>query len=302
MQRSHLARYAWLSLAAALITITLKLGAYWLTNSVGLLSDAIESIVNLVAAGMALAMLTLAARPPDDEHAFGHDKAEFFSSGVEGALIVVAAVGIVIAAVQRWLAPLPVTPDAIGILVASVASLINFGVARSLQRVGKREGSISLLADAQHLYTDVWTSAGVIVGLGAVALTGWAWLDSAIAIAIAFNIVRQGVMLVRRSALGLLDTALPLVERHALIEVLDRYAAQQLTYHALRTRQSGARRFVTVHVLVPGDWTVRKGHDLIEQVERDMRNVLPHIVIGTHLEPADAPESFEDVLLDRSGR
>ncbi len=299
MQRHHLVRYAWLSIAAALITIALKAGAYWLTNSVGLLSDALESLVNLAAAGVALVMLSIAARPPDDDHAFGHDKAEYFSSGVEGALIVVAALGIAVAAVQRWMAPQPIQQTSIGLVIVGVSTLINFAVARVLLRVGTQQNSITLQADAQHLFTDVWTSIGVIIGVAAVTLTGWGWLDSAIALAIAANIVWQGIQLVRRSAMGLLDTVLPNDEREAILKVLEKYCQKSVTYHALRTRQSGARRFVSVHILVPGEWTVQQGHALLEKIERDMRAVLPNTVVATHLEPLEAPESFDDVELDR---
>ena len=301
VQRQHLIRYAWLSIAAALVTIGLKAGAYWLTNSVGLLSDALESVVNLVAAGVALVMLSIAARPPDDDHAFGHDKAEYFSSGVEGALIVVAAVGIALAAVQRWLNPQPIEQPGIGLAIVGVSTLINFGVARVLLRVGTQQHSITLQADAQHLITDVWTSTGVIIGVLAVTLTGWGWLDSVIALAIAANIVWQGIKLVQRSAMGLLDTVLPNDERAVILKVLEKYCQKSVTYHALRTRQSGARRFVSVHILVPGEWTVQQGHSLLEKIERDMRTALPNTIIATHLEPLEAPESFDDVELDRVG-
>jgi cation diffusion facilitator family transporter len=300
VQRHHLIRYAWLSIAAALVTIALKSGAYWLTNSVGLLSDALESLVNLAAAVLALAMLSIAARPPDDDHAFGHDKAEYFSSGAEGALIVAAAVGIAVAAVHRWMNPQPIEHTSVGLVIVGVSTLINFWVSQVLMRAGKQEDSITLQADAQHLLTDVWTSIGVIIGVGAVMLTGWVWLDSLIAIAIAAHIVWQGVWLVRRSSMGLLDTVLPDEERLALLKVLEKYCQKSVTYHALRTRQSGARRFVSVHILVPGEWTVEQGHTLLEKIERDMRATLPNLVISTHLEPREAPESFEDVALDRA--
>ncbi len=298
---NNLTRYAWLSIVAALVTISLKVVAYWLTNSVGLLSDALESLVNLVAAGVALVMLSIAARPPDDDHAFGHDKAEYFSSGVEGALIVVAAVGIAAAAVQRWLVPQPIEQSGFGLVVVGISTLINFIVARVLLRVGTQHNSITLQADAQHLFTDVWTSIGVIVGVTAVALTGWGWLDSAIAIAVAANIVWQGIHLVRRSAMGLLDTVLPNNERDLILKVLEKYCQKSVTYHALRTRQSGARRFISVHILVPGEWTVQQGHTLLEKIERDIRSTLPNTVVTTHLEPLEAPESFDDVELDRAG-
>jgi cation diffusion facilitator family transporter len=298
--RRHLTRYAWLSIGAALAAIVLKTVAYWLTNSVGFLSDALESLVNLVAAGVALIMLSIAARPPDDDHAFGHDKAEYFSSGVEGALIVVAALGIALAAADRWIHPMPLQQTTIGVLVIATSTLLNFAVARVLARVGARHNSITLQADAQHLLTDVWTSIGVIIGVLAVSLTGWQWLDAVIALLIAVNIVRQGVQLVRRSAMGLLDTALPASERDAIEAVLQRHCQHAVTFHALRTRQSGVRRFVTVHILVPGAWSVQTGHTLLENIEQDIRAVLPNAVVSTHLEPLEAPESFDDVALDRN--
>lgn len=299
MNRARLARYVWLSIIAAVVTIGLKASAYWLTHSVSLLSDALESLVNVVAAGVALVMIAIASRPPDDDHEYGHDKAEYFSSGVEGGLIMLAAISIVITAVQHFIRPQTIEAPAIGIAVSAVASAINFAVARVLLRVGKREGSIALEADANHLMTDVVTSIGVIVGIIAVTLTGWQWLDPFIALLIAANVVWSGVKLVQRSAMGLLDTALPAEERQTIVKILERYCLKSVTYHALRTRQSGPRRFVSVHILVPGEWTVQQGHQLLERMERDIRAALPNTSVTTHLEPLEAPESFEDVDLDR---
>jgi cation diffusion facilitator family transporter len=295
-----LTRFAWLSIAAALLTIGLKSAAYWLTGSVGLLSDAIESLVNLVAAIMALAMLTLAAQPADEEHAYGHGKAEYFSSGVEGALILLAAASIGWAAWGRLLHPQPIEQAGLGLAISVAASILNFVVARILLTAGRRYHSIALEADAQHLMTDVWTSAGVLVGIGAVMLTGWERLDPIIALLVAANIIWAGVQLVRRSALGLLDTALPQAELTTLRQVLDRYIQSGVQFHALRTRQAGARRFVSMHVLVPGDWTVHRGHMLLEQIERDIRAVLPNVTVFTHLESLDDPESWQDTALDRA--
>ena len=299
MQRPSLTRFAWLSIAAAIVTIGLKVAAYRVTGSVGLLSDALESLVNLAAALMALAMLTVAARPPDEGHVYGHDKAEYFSSGVGGALILVGAVSIGVTAWNRLLAPQPLEGLGLGLGISLLASLINLGVALVLRRAGQRYSSITLDADAQHLMTDVWTSVGVLAGIGAVALTGWERLDPVIAFAVALNIIWSGVQLVRRSALGLLDTAWPAPERSVVANILDRYQAQGVQFHALRTRQSAARRFMSVHVLVPGDWTVLRGHQLLEQLEREVREALTGVTILTHLEPLEDPVSWEDTQLDR---
>lgn len=299
MEKMSLTRYAWLSITAAILTIGLKAVAYWLTGSVGLLSDALESLVNLVAAVMALAMLTLAARPPDEEHAYGHSKAEYFASGVEGALICVAALSIGWTAWPRLLDPQPIEQAGLGLAVSMIASLINLGVARILLQASRRYDSITLEADAHHLMTDVWTSGGVLLGIGAVILTGWERLDPIIALLVAANIVWTGVQLVRRSALGLLDTVLPAQERAAVQQILERYNQEGVQHHALRTRQSGARRFVSVHILVPGEWTVQHGHQLLERVEHDIRQALPNATVFTHLEPLEDPVAWEDLQLDR---
>ena len=297
---SSLTRFAWLSIAAAIITIGLKAIAYWLTGSVGLLSDALESLVNLVAAIMALAMLMLAERPADEEHAYGHSKAEYFSSGVEGALILVAAASIGWTAWDRLFHPQPIEQPGLGLAISVAASALNFVVARILLAAGRRYHSITLEADAHHLMTDMWTSAGVLVGVVAVVLTGWERLDPIIALLVVANIIWTGVQLVRRSALGLLDSALPEAELAAIRQVLDRYAQPNVQFHALRTRQAGARRFVSMHVLVPGDWTVHQGHTLLEQIERDIRTALPNVTTFTHLESLDDPTSWQDTALERA--
>lgn len=299
MSRSSLKRFAWLSIAAAVATIGLKMTAYRITGSVGLLSDALEPLVNLAAALLTLAMLTVAARPPDEDHAYGHDKAEYFSSGVEGALILMAALSIILAAWPRLLVPQPLTAPGLGLAISLAASLINFGAAQVLLRAGRRYGSIALEADAHHLLTDVWTSVGVLIGIGAVALTGWQRLDPLIAIAVAFNIIWAGVKLVQRAALGLLDTAWPAEERHLVVGILDRYQAQGVQYHALRTRQAGVRRFMSVHILTPGAWTVLRGHQLLEQIEAEIRQTISNVTIVTHLEPLEDPLSWQDTQLDR---
>ena len=295
-----LTRFAWLSIAAAILTIALKTIAYLLTGSVGLLSDALESLVNLAGALMALAMLTIAVRPADDEHAYGHSKAEYFSSGVEGTLILIAAISIGIAAFQRLITPKPLEQVGLGLAVSIVASLVNLSVALVLFRASKRHNSITLNANAQHLMTDVWTSAGVLVGVGAVALTGWERLDPIVAFIVAGNIIWSGVRIVRKSVLGLMDTALPAEELSTIQRVLEGYRQDGVEYHALRTRQAGTRRFVSFHVLVPGDWTVQRGHALLERIEADLRLALPNVAVFTHLESLNDPTSWNDTTLDRT--
>lgn len=299
MERSSLTRYAWLSIAAAIVTIGLKSFAYLLTGSVGLLSDSLESLVNLVAAIMALSMLIIAARPADEEHPYGHSKAEYFASGAEGVLILVAAVSIGVAAIYRFLVPRAIEQPGAGLAVSAFASAINFIVARILLNVGKRHNSITLEADAHHLMTDVWTSVAVIVGVGAVALTDWQPLDPIIALVVAANIVRTGFQLMRCSIAGLMDAALPPEEYEQVLKVLDKYKEQGVEFHALRTRQAAGRRFVSIHVLVPGRWSIHKGHHLVENVETDIRNVLAGVTVFTHLEPVDDPLSFQDIEIDR---
>ena len=300
MNRSSLTRFAWLSIAAAVLTIGLKAIAYQLTGSVGLLSDALESFVNLAGALMALAMLTIAARPADEDHLYGHSKAEYFSSGAEGMLILVAAVSIGIAAVQRLMTPKPLEQIGLGIGVSIVASFVNLAVALVLRRAGKQYNSITLKANAQHLMTDVWTSAGVLIGVGAVALTGWERLDPIVALVVAGNIVWSGFQIMRNSVLGLMDTALPVEEQIILKKVLEQHLQTGVQYHALRTRQSGARRFISLHVLVPGIWTVQRGHQLLERIEADIRHALPTAAVFTHLESLNDPASWDDMTLDRA--
>lgn len=296
---SRLTRFAWLSIAAAVVTIALKAGAWRLTGSVGLLSDALESVVNLVAAMITLWMLTLAVRPADEDHTYGYSKAEYFASGAEGALILLAAAGIVWTAVERLLSPRPIEQAGIGLVVLAAATVVNLVVSRVLRRAARANHSIALEADAHHLMTDVWTSAGVIAGIGIVALTGWEKFDPIVALVVALNIVRTGVQLVRRSALGLIDAALPLDELAAIRAVLARNEDEGVRFHALRTRQAAARRFVSVHVLVPGDWTVLRGHDLVEKVEREIREVVRNANVLSHLEPVEHESSYEDIELDR---
>ncbi len=293
--RSFLKRYAWLSIAAALLTVSLKMAATILTDSVGLFSDALESLVNLVGGVMALAMLSVAARPADEDHAFGHSKAEYFSSGLEGALILFAALAISVAAVWRLFEPRPLLHLGLGAAVSFGASLINLGVAVALLRAGKRYRSITIEANAQHLLTDVWTSAGVLLGLGAVHLSGLYWLDPLLALLVAANIVRVGFGILRRSVMGLMDAALPAAELQEIERVLSLFCRDGVHFHALRTRQSGAERFITLHVLVPGDWTVHRGHGLLEQIEGAIREGLPGTTVFTHLESREDPAAWDDL-------
>jgi cation diffusion facilitator family transporter len=299
IERRGLLRFALLSVVAAVVTIGLKTAAYVITGSIGLLSDALESLANLVAALVALYALWVAARPPDEEHTYGHTKAEYFSSGFEGLLIVAAAVGIVVAAVRRLIEPLPIQDPALGLLINALASVVNLAVARVLLRVGKRHESITLEADAQHLMADVWTSLGVIAGVTAAVATGWHRLDPIVAIAVALNVLRSGSRLLRRSVYGLLDTSLPEETLGEIKVILDAHSGAGVRYHALRTRQAGARRFISFHILVPGNWTVQRGHDLLERIEERIREVVPNSVVDTHLEPIEDPVSWEDTRLER---
>jgi cation diffusion facilitator family transporter len=259
-----------------------------------MLSDAAESLVNLAGAIVALRMLAVAARPPDESHAYGHSKAEYFSSGIEGVLILIAAVMIAYVAIQRLFDPQPLEDVGIGIVVAVVASTINFFVARVLLKAVKKYDSITLEADARHLMTDVWTSVGVIAGVAAVAVTGWERLDPIIALLVAANILWTAIGLLRRSVAGLMDASLPDDEQEVVVSVLDQYKLQGVEYHALRTRQAAAQRFVSFHFLVPGSWTVQHGHALLEQIENEICRELPGAVVTAHLEPLEDPVSFDD--------
>lgn len=297
--RHQLTHFAWLSIATAILTIGLKAAAYWLTGSVGLLSDALESGVNLVTAVFALIILTIAAQPPDEEHEYGHSKAEYFAGGMEGSLILVAALTIGYTAVQRLVQPQPLEQIGVGLLISMLAALGNGLTAIVLLRVGRQHNSLTLTANARHLLTDVWTSVGVLLGLVAVGVTGWYWLDPVLALLVAFHIIRTGVRLVQTAVNGLMDTSLPVEELAKVRAVLDSHCSDEVQYHALRTRQSGANRFVSVHIQVPGKWSVQRGHTLLEAVEQDVRSVLSPVSVFTHLEPVDDPVSWEDISLHR---
>ncbi len=300
MKRQSLTRFAWLSILAAIFTIAFKSTAYFYTGSVGLLSDALESLINLVAAIFALVMIKIAAQPPDEDHTFGHDKAEYFASGIEGSLIFIAAISIAYTAGSRLLSPQPLEHLGFGLILSSIATLVNLIVGKILVRAGREHHSIILEADGHHLMTDVWTSLGVFVGILAVSFTGWMILDPIVAIAVAANIVWTGFQLIRRSVLGLMDTVIEPEVQQKVVEILDRYVAEKsIDYHALRTRQAGARKFVYVHILVPDEWTVQRGHDLIEEIENEIRAAVHDSTVFTHLEPLEDPSSWYDLELFR---
>jgi cation diffusion facilitator family transporter len=294
-----LTRYAWLSIAAAIVTITMKASAYFLTGSVGLLSDALESIVNLAAAVVALIVLGMIIRPANDEFTFGYAKAEYFSSGFEGGMILLAAAAIIFTAVRRLFNPVPLEQLGLGLAISVGASLINLGVSLVLMRAARRYNSITLEADAKHLMTDVWTTAGVLVGIVLVWITGWLWLDPIVAIAVAVNIIFTGYRLLVRSGRGLLDVAIPQEELSSVKSILDSYKEEGMSYHALRSRQAAARKFMVVHLLVPGNWSVRKSHSMAEQLENRVVQTIPNTNIVTHIEPIEDPISMKDASIDR---
>jgi cation diffusion facilitator family transporter len=295
-----LERYAWLSIGAALATIALKALAWWLTGSVGLLSDALESLVNLAAALLALAMLRVAAAPPDEDHPYGFSKAEYFSAGIEGALIVLAAAGIFASAIPRLIDPQPLEAPVLGLALSAAASGINLAVGLLLIRVGRREHSITLEADGHHLMTDVWTSVGVIGGVALVFATGWLLLDPLVALAVALHIIWTGLRLMRRSWKGLLDAAISSEDSGEVTKLFSEYSKRYgVTFHALRTRQAGARRFISFHFLVPDAWTVARAHQLSEEIESRIRALVPNAAVFTHIEPISDPASYEDQGLDR---
>lgn len=292
-------RFAWLAIAAAVLTISLKGAAAILTGSVSLLSDALESTINLTTAVMTLIVLFIVARPEDEDHTYGHGKAEYLSSGAEGGLILAASAGIIFVSVRRLINPLPVSHLDVGLVVIGVATLINLIVATLLIRVGRRERSVALEADGRHLMTDVWTSVGVIIGVLMVYLTGIVRLDPIIAILFGANIAVTGIRLMVRSTQGLMDSAVPKEEVQAITATLDRHAEAGLQYHALRTRQSGSRSFASFHIQVPGEWTVQRGHDLLEQIDLELHRTLPYLTVFSHIEPMEDPRSFQDIHLDR---
>lgn len=293
-------KFIYLAIAAAVATISLKLLAYFLTGSVGLFSDALESGVNLIAAVVALFMITLAEKPADEEHAFGHYKAEYFSSAIEGGLIVIAAFSIIWSAIPRIIHPQPLENVGVGLLVAVGASAINLAVGMILIKNGRKNHSITLEADGKHLMTDVYTSVGVLIGIGLVKITGFLVLDGIVAVGVAINILWTGYQLMHRSAQGLLDSAIPEDERLKIIETLSRFKDQNIEYHSLMTRQAGRRKFISLHVLLPGKLSIQEGHDRIENIEKAIRDLFNSpVTVFTHLEPLEDPVSMEDIGLDR---
>jgi cation diffusion facilitator family transporter len=296
----QLSRLLWLSIAAAVATISLKTVAWLVTGSVGLLSDAAESVVNLAAAVVALAALRWAAKPADEEHTYGHAKAEYFSAGIEGALIFLAAITIAVTAIDRLLHPHALSGVGIGLAISLAASLINLWAGLVLVRAGREHRSITLEANGKHLLTDVWTSLGVVVGVAAVSISGWERLDAIVALAVAVNIVLTGAVLLRRSAAGLMDRALPDEAQGEIRAALAEFDARAIEFHALRTRQAGQRAFISLHILVPGAWTVQRGHDVAEEVESAVRRRLPYATVFTHVEPVEDHRSVDDTTLDRA--
>ena len=292
-------RYIWLSVAASIVTIIIKTAAWYLTGSVGLLSDALESIVNILAASMAMAMIRIASLPPDEKHEFGHGKAEYFSSLIEGILILIAAAGIIYTAVVRFFDPHPIKQLGIGLLASFIAAAINFVVARILLKAGKKYRSITLEADSQHLMTDVWTSIGVIAGVGIAGVTGWVRLDSIVALLVGINIIVMSYKILKRSVEGLMDASLPAFELEIIESVFDEYRKKGIKFHALLTRQGAARRFVSVHVLVPDEMTVDDAHHIADDIEEDIRKALRDTVVFTHIEPIGDEISLDDIKLDR---
>lgn len=289
-----LTRFAWLSIGAALLTIALKTFAWWITGSVGLLSDAAESLVNLVAAIVALVALTVAVRPPDKNHHFGHSKAEYFSAATEGIMIFVAAAVILFSAVQRFLDPQPLENVGVGLAVSAAASVVNGSVAWVLLRAGARYRSITLVADGKHLMTDVWTSVGVVAGVLLVWLTGWERLDPVVAFAVGLNILVTGSRLIRGASAGLMDVSLPKEDNELIRTVLGRFTSAEVSWHRLLTREAGNRRFMQFDLLVPGEWTVQRGHDLVEDITDALVAEFPDIDVLCHIEPAEDPRSYED--------
>ena len=294
-RKVDLTRFAWLSIAAAIVTITLKAGAWVMTGSVGLLSGAAESVVNLVAAVVALIALRVAIRPATERFLYGRAKAEYFSAAVEGVMIFAAAGVILVTAVERFLNPRPLENLGWGLAISVVASLINGAVALVLLRAGRTHGSITLRADGKHLMTDVITSAGVLIGVGLVALTGWERLDALVAFAVGVNIIVTGIGLITESVSGLLDKALPDEEHEVITEILRRRMDGTVTFHGLQTREAGQEKYMNVHVLVPDDWTVKRGHDYIDGLEHELMEAMPTLHVLTHLEPISDPASYEDI-------
>lgn len=300
MNRRSLNKYLYLSIAAAIVTILLKFYAFHVTGSMGLLSDALESFVNLFAALFALLMLHLSRKPADQEHEFGHGKAEYFSSAVEGALILIAAFTIIRSALPRIIDPQPLENITTGLLFSLLASLVNLLVGLVLINNGKKKKSLLVEADGRHLMTDVYTSVGVILGIILVELTGWLIIDPIIAILVGLNIIYSGYRLIHRSARELMDASIPEDELERVTTYLDSLGEREIEYHSLLTRMSGPRRFISMHLLVPGDWSVKRGHDCADEVEETIIAMFREpVTVSTHIEPVEDPASMRDIGIDR---
>ncbi len=292
--RINLQKFAWMSIVVSVIVFGMKLAAWWITGSVGLLSDALESTVNIVAAVVALFAIRAAMKPADSVHHFGRGKAEYFSAQIEGFMILLAALIIIYTAAERIFNPRELDSIGWGLAISTIAAVINGGTATILLRAGKEHRSPALVADSKHLLTDVWTSVGVIVGVGLVVLTGWQPLDGIVAMAVGLNIIVTGINLLRSSTAGLMDKALPDADHLKIVEVLQRHESETVKFHALQTREAGRERFVSMHVLVPGDWSIQKGHDLSEVIEGEIKALLEHTTVTTHVEPLEDERSWAD--------
>jgi len=290
----NLAKFAWMSIIVSVVVFGMKMAAWWATGSVGLLSDALESTVNIVAAVVALFALRTAMKPADAMHHFGRGKAEYFSASIEGFMILLAALIIVYTAIERIITPRDLEQIGWGLTISTVAAVINGGTALILLRAGKLHRSPVLVADGKHLMTDVWTSVGVIVGVGLVVITGWNRLDGIVALAVGLNIIVTGINLLRTSTAGLMDKALSDEDHLKIVKVLTKYESEEVKFHELQTREAGRQRFVSMHVLVPGAWTIQKGHDLSENLEADIIAELPDTIITTHVEPLEDERSWAD--------
>jgi cation diffusion facilitator family transporter len=290
----NLAKFAWMSIIVSIVVFAMKIAAWSATGSVGLLSDALESTVNIFAAVIALLALRTAMKPADAMHHFGRGKAEYFSASIEGFMILLAALIIVFTAVERIISPRPLEQIGWGLTISTLAAVINGGTALILLRAGKLHRSPVLVADGKHLLTDVWTSVGVIVGVGLVVVTGWNRLDGIVALAVGLNIIVTGINLLRSSTAGLMDKALSDDDHLKIVQVLTKFESDEVKFHALQTREAGRQRFVSMHVLVPGAWSIQKGHDLSEELEAEIIAELPDAIITTHVEPLEDERSWAD--------
>ena len=300
MKQTPLSKFMYLSIVAAIVTILLKFYAYYVTGSMGFMSDALESFVNLFAAVFGLVMLHISQRPADEDHEYGHGKAEYFSSATEGALILIAAFGIIWSAIPRIIEPKPLENINTGLLFSLLASAVNLLVGFILINNGKKKKSLLVEADGRHLMTDVWTSVGVIAGIVIVKFTGWLIIDPVIAILVALNIIYTGYKLISRSASGLMDAVIPEEDTRKIMAYLDSLKEQGIDYHSLMTRMSGQRKFISLHLLVPGEWSVKQGHDMADQVEEAIIGLFDEpVTVSTHIEPVGDPSSMKDIGIVR---